>query len=243
MTTETKLGFRDVVIVIGLTVLALAALPLVAVLGFALQFAFVAIFPVLLIGTMTYALWTRAEPVVAMIRGIEIPSDVLFWRGHSWARKLDKTCVVVGADDFAQRLIGPVESIEVASVGQKLQAGERLATLRHGARTVGLPAPVSGVIAKVNPLVEREPVTVNASPYGRGWIAEIRPEATDWKSLEHGGKAIRWMRREVDRLVILVQGASALPALPEGGELVSDVSSSVSDEAWEALVTEFFEAE
>lgn len=243
MTTETKLGFKDNVIVVGLTLLALAALPLVAVLGFALQFAFVAVFPVVLVGTVAYALVTRAEPVVAMIRGIEVPSDVLFWRGHSWARRLDPRCVVVGVDDFAQRLIGSVASVETAAVGQKLAAGETLAKLAHGARSVSVPAPIGGVVTKVNPLLAREPGAVNSAPYSRGWIAEIDPDVTDWKSLKHGGKAMRWMRREVDRLVLLVQGARAVPAIPDGGELVSDVCSSVDDRTWGVLVSSFFEGE
>lgn len=243
MTTDNKLRFKDFVIVAGLTLLALAALPLVAVLGFALQFAFVAVFPALLVGTMAYALVTRAEPVVAMIRGIEVPSDVLFWRGHSWARRLAKNCVVVGVDDFAQRLIGRVDSVRIVNVGQKVRAGERLATLGHGARSVEVPAPVGGVVLKVNTLLEREPSAVNSAPYSRGWVAEIEPDYTAWKSLKHGGKAMRWMRREVDRLVMLVQGASVAPSLPDGGELVPDVSASVDDETWNALVDAFFHAE
>jgi glycine cleavage system H protein len=240
---EDKLGLKDMLIVGGLTLLAVSALPLIAVLGLAFQFAFVAVAPVALVGTVAYALVTRAEPVVALIRGIEMPSDVLFWRGHSWARRAARRCVVVGADDFAQRLIGPVEQISIAAEGQKVTAGQVLALMERNGRAIPVPAPISGVVTKINPLLENEPEVVNGSPYGRGWLAEIDPEPSYslFSELKRGGKAARWMRNEVDRLVMLVQGASPVAALPDGGELVSDVSSTVDDQTWQSLVSTFFE--
>ncbi len=242
MTTENKFKFKDAVIVVGMTVFALALLPLVAVLGVVLQFGFVAVFPVLLIGTMGYALFTRAEPVVAMIRGIEVPNDVLFWRGHSWARKLAKTCVVVGVDDFAQRMIGPVDVVETVPAGTHVDAGERVATLHHGERTIQVQAPIDGIVSKPNPVLAREPSAVNTSPYGRGWLVEIQPEQPNFKALAHGRKAMRWMRQEVENLIFLVQGAEPMTALPDGGELTHDVSGSVDDETWKAVKAAFFES-
>jgi glycine cleavage system H protein len=235
--------FKDVVIVGGLTLLAVSLLPLIAVLGLAFQFVFVAIAPVALIGTVAYALVTRAEPVMAVIRGIEMPSDVLFWRGHSWARKVSSRCVVVGVDDFAQRLIGPVEHVTTVEEGQKLQAGHVMATIERDGRSIPVPAPISGVVTKVNPQLGDEPGVVNGSPYGRGWLVEIDPDPTPslFAGLRRGGKAMRWMRREVDRLVMLVQGPVPVASLPDGGELVTDVSSTVDDETWNGLVAAFFE--
>lgn len=243
MTKSTRkgYGFKDVFIVTGLTLLVVGLLPLFAVLGLAFQFVFVAVAPVALIGTVAYALVTKAEPVVAMIRGIEIPSDVLFWRGHSWARKASARCVVVGIDDFAQRLIGPVDGIEMVAEGRKVRAGDLLATIARDGRTVPVHAPVSGVIKKINPVLSSEPGVVNSAPYGRGWLAEIEPDAKPFDGLRKGGKAMRWMRHEVDRLVMLVQGATAVAALPDGGELVPDVYSTVDEETWQRLVDAFFE--
>lgn len=233
-------GFKDILIVTGLTLLVLALLPLVAVLGLAFQFAFVAVAPVALVGTVAYALFTRAEPVIALIRGIEVPSDVFFYRGHSWARKANGRCVVVGIDDFGQRLIGPVDGVETVNEGRKVQAGDVIATLYRGERTIPVSAPISGVVKKINPLLGSGPSVVNESPYGRGWLVEVEPEQRKLSGLRHGGKAMRWMRREVDRLVMLVQGQTAVASLPDGGELVADVSSTVDEDTWQELVAAFF---
>ena len=242
MTTakENNHSFKDTFIVAGLTLLVFALLPLIAALGLAFQFVFVAVAPVALVGTVAYALFTKAEPIIAMIRGIQVPSDVKFWRGHTWARKVAPKCVVVGVDDFAQRLIGPVESVETVAEGNEVAAGDVIATIHRHGRAIPVAAPIAGTVTKVNPVLVSEPGAVNSSPYGRGFIAEIAPVEKGLKGLARGGKAMRWMRDEVDRLVMLAQGGVPVASLPDGGELVGDVSATVDEETWQRLVTAFF---
>ena len=240
---DNEYNFKDIVIITALTVLAIAGLPLLALLGIFAQFAFVIIAPTVLVGGIVYALATRAEPVIALIHGIEVPSDVFFWRGHSWARKAAKRCVVTGIDDFAQRLLGPVEGITTVPVGQRVEAGEPLATLWRGGRKLPVFAPAPGVVTKVNPVLAAEPLAVNNSPYGRGWLVEMEPERRAFKGLRRGSRALGWMREEVDRLVTMLQPAPAMVSLPDGGELMPDVSSAMDDETWQRVVLEFFEPE
>lgn len=239
-----ELNFKDYLIVAGLTVGALSLIPLFAVLGFALQFAFVVIMPAILVGSMVYALTSRAEVVVTQVQGIQIPSDVRLYAKHSWARKAAPKCVVVGVDDFAQRLLGTVDVVQTARVGTRVNTGDVLSVLLHGHRELGVRAPVSGVVSGINPALENEPSVVNHSPYGRGWLVEITPEKDSLKAslkqLLGGGRALRWMRSEVDRLVALTAPATAMPTLADGGEVMADVSASLDDETWDRAVAAFF---
>lgn len=241
---EKKLNFTDYVIVIALTIGVLALIPLIAVLGFALQFAFVLVAPVVLIGGIIYALSTKREVIVSQAQGVSMPSDVGLYAGHSWARRAAPGTVVTGADDFAQRVIGPVDAVETLPLGTAVKTGDIMAVLRRGEREIPVAAPVDGRIGEVNPSLREHPDLVNAAPYGRGWIVELVPDAgsikQNLKQLLSGGAATRWMRREVDRLVMLTVPEGEAPSLADGGELSSDVCSHVDDATWRTVVAEIF---
>ena len=239
-----EFNFKDYTIIAGLTLGVLALIPLIAVFGLALQFVFVLVMPALLVGSAVYALTTKAEIIVSQIQGIAVPSDIRLHHGHSWARRATPGCVVTGTDDFAQRLIGRVDAVETLPVGIEVKAGDVMAVLRRGEREIPVAAPINGHIGAVNPLLSGHPDLVNRAPYGRGWIVEIAPEASSVKSslkqLLAGGRATRWMRREVDRLVTLTAPNAEAPSLADGGEVSSDVCSHLDDATWRKLVTEIF---
>ncbi|MCC6524007.1 MAG: glycine cleavage system protein H, partial [Polyangiaceae bacterium] len=190
------------------TLIALSVVPSFFVFGWVYYLLFFLVAPLLLIAGVIYAIAGKPEVVVAQIHGIALPSDVRLHRGHGWARRAAPGCVMTGADDFVQRLIGPVESVETAAVGTSLAVGDPLAVLRRGEREIVIRAPIAGKVAAVNPLLGTEPGAINRSPYGSGWLVEMTPDtpnvASYMKELVGGGRAARWMRSEIDRLVALM---------------------------------------
>ena len=61
-----------------------------------------------------------AEPV--WVAGYQLPEELHYHRGHTWARLLSADTVLIGLDDFASKLIGPakgmsdmVSAVEAAS--------------------------------------------------------------------------------------------------------------------------------
>jgi glycine cleavage system H protein len=243
MSKPEPFRFLDYVIVGALTIGALALVPLFAVLGFAAQFGFVVVMPAVLVGGMVHALSTRPELVVTQVHGVDVPDDVRLHPKHGWARRASPNCVVTGADDFAQRVVGPVEAIDTPPVGTHLHEGDVLAVLRHGARAITIRAPIDGTVSQVNPALS-EPDVVNRSPYGRGWIVELAPEKEtvkeSLKRLLGGGRAIRWMRSEVDRLVALTSPPALGQTAADGGELGSDLGEHLDERTWRRVVDEFF---
>ena len=241
---KRQLHTRDWVIGSLLALVAFSVIPLFTVFGFAYWLVFLLAIPALLIGGVIYAVAAKAEVVVAQIHGIALPSDVRLHRGHGWARRAAAGCVVTGADDFVQRLIGPIEAVQTAAVGDSLQVGETLAVLRRGERELVIRAPISGKVAAVNPLLGTEPCLVNRAPYGSGWLVEMTPDAPSFarymKELLGGGRATRWMRSEIDRLVAVMAPSPDAVTLADGGELVSDVGSHLDAVTWKRLVAELF---
>lgn len=239
-TTETRTHPKEYLIIGAIVVAVVAVLPLLAVLAFMFQFAFVVIAPIILVGGVAYAFSSRAEPVLENVRGVVVPSDVSLYRGHGWARETS-AALVIGFDDFAQRLIGPVATIALTQEGAEVAEGDVIATVERGGREIALTAPTSGIVTRINSALSREPSLVNRAPYAEGWLVELAPRRPiTGPEVRKGVAAVRFMRSEVERLLTLVSGSVPETSLPDGGELGSDVSKAVDDRTWERLYSAFF---
>ncbi len=60
-----------------------------------------------------------------------------------------------------------------------MHAGDEFAEIETIKVNVSLPAPVSGAVLRINKALELNPEFVNQDPYGRGWLAEVKP--ADWE--------------------------------------------------------------
>ncbi|MCC6526399.1 MAG: hypothetical protein IT373_27375, partial [Polyangiaceae bacterium] len=76
------------------------------------------------------------------------------------------------------------------------------------------------------------------------WLVEMTPDtpnvASYMKELVGGGRAARWMRSEIDRLVALMAPSPDAVRLADGGEVVGDVGSHLDAVTWKRLTTELF---
>jgi len=84
----------------------------------------------------------------------------------------------IGLTDFLQQLNGDVAFAEVKPAGTALGTGDEVALIETIKTNVGVPSPVGGTVAEVNPAMELSPEAINQDPYGEGWLALI--DAPDW---------------------------------------------------------------
>jgi glycine cleavage system H protein len=161
--------------------------------------------------------------------------------GHSWVRETEDGSVLIGIDDFAQNVIGTVESIELPRLLKGVKQGEAAMVLHHGDHSVKMVSPVSGHIIEKNEMVMANPSLVNTATYGDGWLLRVKPskKVGEMNNLLSGKSLQQW--QEAVR-VRLHQFFSATPALmyQDGGEFVKDLSDKCSVEEWDKLTKEFF---
>ncbi len=65
----------------------------------------------------------RFEPV--WVAGFQVPDGLHYHRGHTWVRTIGPDMAVVGIDDFARRLIGPISRAALPKAGSWLRQGDR----------------------------------------------------------------------------------------------------------------------
>ena len=106
-----------------------------------------------------------------------IPQDLKYTKDHEWARVQGNT-IVVGVTAHAQEALGDVVYVELPKVGSTITAGKQFGVIESTKAVSELYAPLSGKVVKVNDALTDNPQTVNADPYGAGWILEIEPSDT-----------------------------------------------------------------
>lgn len=174
------------------------------------------------------------------IKGIKLPQGYYLHQGHCWAKLEADATVRIGLDDFASRMLGPLDTIDAPLMGKTLAQGRPDISLQRGGHVAGLLAPVSGVVLDVNPRLRERPGLANEDPYTEGWV--MRLHATDLrrdlKQLMIGEQAGEFLDGEVDRLFEVV-AETAGPLAADGGHLGSDIFGNLPEIGWEKLARVF----
>ncbi|WP_029432503.1 glycine cleavage system protein GcvH [Blastococcus sp. URHD0036] len=107
-----------------------------------------------------------------------VPTDRRYTDQHEWTlvRTGDEgaTVVRVGITDHAQDALGDIVFVQLPEVGAELAAGDPMGEVESTKSVSDVYAPVAGVVVAVNDVLGDTPETVNADPYGAGWLVDIR---------------------------------------------------------------------
>jgi glycine cleavage system H protein len=105
------------------------------------------------------------------------PDDRRYTDQHEWAlvQGTDGTATVVrvGITDHAQDALGDIVFVQLPAVGDEVGPGTPIGEVESTKSVSDVYAPVSGVVAAVNETLNDAPETINADPYGEGWLVEI----------------------------------------------------------------------
>ena len=109
---------------------------------------------------------------------MNFPDNLRYTKDHEWVR-LDGNIATVGITDFAQRELGDIVYVDIASLGKPLGAEEVFGTVEAVKTVSDLFLPVAGKIIEVNPALEKAPELVNTDPYNEGWMVKMEVENPD----------------------------------------------------------------
>lgn len=110
------------------------------------------------------------------------PEDLSYSAEHEWVRAGNGTTVRVGITDYASDALGDIVYASLPTVGEEVAAGDACGELESTKSVSDVFTPVSGVVTAVNETLSGAPETVNADPYGDGWLFEV--ELSDAEELD-----------------------------------------------------------
>jgi glycine cleavage system H lipoate-binding protein len=191
------------------------------------------------------------EPVMAprlrpaVVAGFELPENLRYHPGHTWALSESPNLARVGLDDFAVRLIGKIERITLPQRDRWVRQGQTLLTVYRDGGKAEIVSPMEGIITNVNEAVLRDPNLALRDPYGEGWLATVQsPDAkTNFRNLLGGAVARKWLEEAAQRLlsrIPVLAGEPAVAMAQDGGLAVRDLIEHLPEQEWTKLTREFF---
>ena len=177
----------------------------------------------------------------SLVGGFQVPENLRYHPGHTWALSESPSLVRVGMDDFASKLNGKIERITLPQRGQWIRQGQKIWTIHRDGASVDMVSPIEGSVADVNDAVTRNPQIACKDPYGEGWLLTVQsPDAkTNFRNLLGGALARWWTADSASRLPRRMP--MALGALAQDGGVAMDkLTTHNPDQAWVALAKDFF---
>lgn len=180
--------------------------------------------------------------VPAMVAGFEVPENVRYHAGHTWALSESRELVRVGLDDFASKLIGKIDSITLPQRGRWVRQGQKIWTIFRDGKSVDMVSPIEGTVTDVNQAVVNNPELARKEPYGDGWLLKVQaPDAkVNFRNLLGGALARLWTEESALRLRKKMPIAMASALAQDGGVAVDDIAIHMPDQDWAELTKEFF---
>ena len=176
-------------------------------------------------------------------REFNVPAGVFVSPSHSWVSLALNGMVRIGIDDFTQKILGRIDSVELPGTGRIVTKGDPLFSIRQGDLSLSVPSPVNGRVADVNSKLLDNPELIKLKPYDLGWFCRIEPTklAGDLKEMKVGEDAVSWYRKEIGRYAemkekIARERGETEPKSDAGEDAASDVQDR---ETWMAFSQTF----
>lgn len=169
------------------------------------------------------------------IRGFTFRDDLYYLPNHVWIA-VEGEVAKIGIDDFAARLIGTIENIDLIE-GTTVSKDGECWRIGRGNRSITMSLPIGGEIIERNKEVGTSPSIIHQDPYDQGWLLKLRLSG-DIGDLMKGKRAEDWLEKEFEKLHQEIEKDSAI-TISDGGELIENINERLTDDEWKALIKRF----
>jgi glycine cleavage system H protein len=105
------------------------------------------------------------------------PEELKYTKDHEWV-KIQGDVAYVGITDFAQSELGDIVYVDIDTLDKQVSREEVFGTVEAVKTVSDLFSPLSGKVLEINKQLESSPETVNADPYGGGWMIKMSIDDT-----------------------------------------------------------------
>jgi glycine cleavage system H lipoate-binding protein len=165
-----------------------------------------------------------------------LANHYLYHQGHSWAKTENQGSVLIGIDDFAQKLLGHPDKITLPPKGTLVKQGECAWKLHFDDKSIPMLSPLNGEVIAVNENILSNPVLVNEDPYQGGWLIKVKPSnfTVDKRNLLSGALANSWLEGTVNTISERITGNFGV-VLQDGGSIKTGFIRELGAEHWDEL--------
>ena len=175
------------------------------------------------------------------VSGFYMSEKLYYFRNHTWLRLERNGQYRVGLDDFARRVIGKPDGIDLPRIGKHLDLEEFSWTIHHLHGDLEFLSPVKGVVTSYNHKLSDDLSLVADQPYSDGWLMTVEPEsiAKSNKNFLSGKEAKAWMIDEANLLSKHLSAGAGI-TMHDGASLTTDLSRHLNKDVWLNIAKEHF---
>jgi len=176
-----------------------------------------------------------------VLSGFALAENYYYHYGHTWARVEYGGRVRVGLDDFASRLFGPFDRVDLPKMGSVLRQGEPGFGLTRGSLQAESLCPLEGVVVAVNPKASEEGGPLTSKPYDEGWLMVIEPVKllNGLRNLFFEEESRAWLEDEASSLTAMVAEETGMRLAATGGRALPDIFGRLPELGWDRLKRAF----
>jgi len=117
---------------------------------------------------------------MASVKNCNLPDELHYSvENNVWVRREDDGTVTLGMTAYACALAGEIVACTPKKLGGSVKLNKSAATVESGKWVGPVKSPVAGEVIAVNDAAAGQPKSINADPYGNGWLVKLRPENWD----------------------------------------------------------------
>jgi CheY-like chemotaxis protein len=172
-----------------------------------------------------------------------IPGGIFISKNHCWAGINQEGTVQVGVDDFATKVIGNINDIDLPNLGMKITKGQTAFSIKQGHRSISFKSPISGQITKVNHDLLDNLEVLKISPYENNWICTIDAEYLDneLKELQIGNAAVTQYQKDIEDYQEEIKKTRPKDEIVKDDELFIGELESLDDFHFDKIISTFFD--
>jgi len=104
-----------------------------------------------------------------------IPEDYYYVKEHEWISIKDTDTAKIGITDYGQKALREITYFYAGKKGASVKRMETICKIESMKGVTEILSPLTGVVLRFNNGLLDDPGIINREPYGKGWIAIIRP--------------------------------------------------------------------
>ena len=134
------------------------------------------------------------------LQGYNLPDDLYYEENHFWVKE-EGDLLVMGMDDFAQKLAGEIVYVQLPDEGKTIIVGKKFAKMESGKWLGKVYGPDNGELVAVNEELEENPGLINEDCYGQGWMYKIKPDdkAELQNLLKEPDAVEKWLLADIEK--------------------------------------------
>jgi glycine cleavage system H protein len=101
------------------------------------------------------------------------PENLKYTKEHEWVL-IDGDIATIGITKYAADALGEIVYVDLPKVGSSTSHMKICGEIESTKSVGELYAPMDGEVIEANSSLDAAPDTVNADPYGEGWLIKIR---------------------------------------------------------------------